>query len=152
VILIYKNLKKRNGITESINIDVNNLSVKELSELKEHFEIMNNNNPLNALIKENTTELSKIKALNEEIQRKNDELNLLQNKKNTYLSPDTPHITNLKVQIEYLKNELEEAQKGSYKYTGGKRKSKRRKSKKPTKNGKKNRKSNKKSMKKSMKK
>jgi hypothetical protein len=140
--------KKRNGITESINIDVNNLSVKELSELKEHFAMNNGTNDLNNLIKENTTEWSKIKALNEEIQRKNDELETLQRNKNTYLSSDTIDIINLKVQIKNLEEQLEKAKKGSYVYKGGRCKSKRRKSKKPTKNGKKNRKSNKKSMKK----
>ena len=140
--------KKRNGINESINIYVNNLSVKELSELKEHFAMKKGTNPLNNLIKEDTTEWSKIKVLNKEIQRKNDELETLQRNKNTYLSPDSLDIKNLKVQIKNLEEQLKTAQEGNNRYLGGKRKSKRRKSKNPTKKGKKNRKSNKKSMKK----
>lgn len=131
--------KSDNGI----HANINTLSDKELSELKERFVMNDDTNSLNNVIKEDTLGHDTVNLLTEKIADINIQIN------------DTPFgipTNNLRILRAQLEEQLKTAKAGNYRYVGGKRKSKRRKNKKPTKKGKKNRKSNKKSMKKSIKK
>lgn len=100
-------------------------------------------NHLNNLINVNTINSSEVSELKRQIDNINEQIN------NTKSGILTRSLIDKRSELE---RKLQEAEKGSNTYKGGRRKSKRRKNKNPTKKGKKKRKSNKKSIKKSMKK
>jgi hypothetical protein len=119
------------------NKNVEDLNVVQLNYLKDSFISLSNYNP-NMSIK--TTDELKIAKLEKNIKELENQRHNIGNFKEQKQFNDN---------LESLKEQLKEAQKGTTVYIGGKRRTKRRKSKKTTnKKGKKNRKSTRKSNKK----
>lgn len=119
------------------NKNVEDLNVVQLNYLKDSFISLSNYNP-NMSIK--TTDELKIAKLEKNIKELENQRDNIGNFKEQKQFNDN---------LESLKEQLKEAQKGTTVYIGGKRRTKRRKSKKTTnKKGKKNRKSTRKSNKK----
>lgn len=133
--------KKINEISQShkdfSNKNVEDLNVDQLKHLKDYFMSLSNYNP-NMSIK--TTDELNIAKL---------EKNIEELKKQLADTSNFEEQRQILKNLESLKEQLKEAQKGTIVYKGGKRRTKRRKSKKTTsKKGRKGRKSTKKSNKK----